>query len=432
MGVTVKQWKGAWWLFVNHRGQRKAKRVGVGDTGKKAAKEAAQKLQARLALGGPVREETETPTLAEYAPTWLKSYASVECKPRTYELYDSMLRLHILPTLGSLRLSEITRGEIRKLLAAKAEPRTIKRAGKDVTVRLKRSTLKNILAPLREMLNHAVEDRLIAANPAARLLRQRASQQKNEGEGKRVDIFTEKELAHLLAMAEKDFPKDADFITTAAWSGMRQGEALGLQWPDLDSHNGFVEVRRTVGYRKGKLNVGSPKSGKARRVDLPKVLLDRLSARYEKAKEDAALNEKAFCPWVFPNRAGQPQDASHFISRVWHPLLEKAELRRVPFHTLRHTYASLLIMRGENLAYIKEQLGHSSIQVTVDLYGHLIPGIHRGAVDALAEATKCNPGATEAEGERQGDAEVVEKDGGPCRDRTCGPLIKSQLLYQLS
>ena len=117
---------------------------------------------------------------------------------------------------------------------------------------------------------------------------------------------------------------------------------------------------------------------------------------------------------------------------MWHRLVEKAELRRVPFHTLRHTYASLLIMRGENLAYIKEQLGHSSIQVTVDLYGHLIPGIHRGAVDALAEATKCNPRATERREQPEKEAKDIDLFGGPCRDRTCGPLIKSQLLYQLS
>jgi hypothetical protein len=89
-------------------------------------------------------------------------------------------------------------------------------------------------------------------------------------------------------------------------------------------------------------------------------------------------------------------------------------------------------MRGESLVYIKEQLGHSSIQVTVDLYGHLIPGIHRGAVDALAEATKCNPRATESSETTERDSQVVDLGGGPCRDRTCGPLIKSQLLYQLS
>ena len=86
---------------------------------------------------------------------------------------------------------------------------------------------------------------------------------------------------------------------------------------------------------------------------------------------------------------------------------------------------ALLIMKGERLAYVKEQVGHSSIQITVALYGHLVPGLNKGAVHALAEATKCNLGATEAEVDSLEDSQVVEEFGGPCRGRTYGPLIKS-------
>ena len=419
MGVTVREWKGAWWLFVNHQGQRKAKRVGTGEAGKRAAREAATKLQAKLTLGEGIQEEPCAPRLADYVPTWIQSYVRLTCKPRTVELYESMFRRHVLPTLGHLRLTEIMREHVRLLLAGKAE------AG------LKRGTLQNILAPLRELLNHALEDGLIGSNPAARIGR-RLARLRSGDEGKRTDIFTERELSHLLTTVHLECPEHADLITTVGWTGLRQGEAFGLQWQDIDFHHGFLELRRTVGYRQGALLTGSPKSGKARRVDLPRTLQHFLRQRNERAIDNAALNQQAFCPWVFPNRAGQPLDASHFTSRVWHPLLVKADLRRLPFHTLRHTYASLLIMRGENLTYIKEQLGHSSIQVTVDLYGHLIPGVHRGAVDALAEATGCNLGATTDGWDIGDEAEVNDLIGGPCRGRTYGPLIKSQLLYQLS
>ena len=418
MGVKVREWKGAWWIFINHQGRRKSKRVGTGEVGKRAALDAAARIQAKLTLGEGFTED-RTPRLADYVPTWIQTHAKLVCKPRTVELYESMFKRHILPALGHLRLSEITREQVRLLLASKAE------AG------LKRGTLKNIVAPLRQLLNQALEDGRIAGNPAARLGRQ-LSRLRSGDEGKRTEIFTERELAHLLAAARAHCPEHADLITTVAWTGMRQGEAFGLQWQDIDFHNGFVEVRRTVGYRQGQLLTGSPKSRKARRVDLPQALQQLLRRRSERAVEQAALTGKPFCPWVFPNRAGLPLDASHFTSRVWHPLLAKAGLRGLPFHTLRHTYASLLIMRSENLTYIKEQLGHSSIQVTVDLYGHLIPGMHRGAIDALAEATGRNPGATTTGEASERDAELVDLNGGPCRGRTCGPLIKSQLLYQLS
>ena len=111
-------------------------------------------------------------------------------------------------------------------------------------------------------------------------------------------------------------------------------------------------------------------------------------------------------PWVYPNSVGKPIDALKRVHRVWHPLLEKAGLRRVRFHDLRHTFASLLITHGESLAYVKEQLGHSSIQITVDLYGHLVPGANRNAVDRLAEATGRNLAATGEEA-RGGDREVT-------------------------
>jgi integrase len=160
-------------------------------------------------------------------------------------------------------------------------------------------------------------------------------------------------------------------------------------------------------------------------------LVTRLKARLDRAIERAALSGQPFNDWVFPNRVGLPIDACHFINRTWHPLLRKAGLRRIKFHSLRHTYASLLIMRGENLKYISEQLGHSSIQVTIDLYGQLIPGFHRGAVDALAEATNATPAqprmdmGRELEPENtESDMEIEGLDGGPCRGRTSGPLIK--------
>jgi integrase len=78
-------------------------------------------------------------------------------------------------------------------------------------------------------------------------------------------------------------------------------------------------------------------------------------------------------------------------------VLAKAGLRRIRFHDLRHTFASLLLQNGESLVYVKEQLGHSSIQVTVDTYGHLIPGANRAAVDRLDDATSRNPDATSNE-----------------------------------
>jgi integrase len=98
--------------------------------------------------------------------------------------------------------------------------------------------------------------------------------------------------------------------------------------------------------------------------------------------------------WVFCTEQGRPLDGDNLRHRVFYKVLAQAGMRRFRCHDLRHTFASLLIQNGESLAYVKDQLGHSSIQVTVDIYGHLIPGANRAAVDRLDDATGRNPAAT--------------------------------------
>lgn len=90
--------------------------------------------------------------------------------------------------------------------------------------------------------------------------------------------------------------------------------------------------------------------------------------------------------WVFTNEKGGMLDGDNWRSRVFYKALEKAKLRKFRIHDVRHTYASLLIQAGESLAYVRDQLGHHSIKVTVDIYGHLVPGANRAAVDRLDDA----------------------------------------------
>ena len=127
-----------------------------------------------------------------------------------------------------------------------------------------------------------------------------------------------------------------------------------------------------------------------------------------------------------------PLDAMNLLHRLWYPLLEKAGLRRRRFHDLRHTYASLLLQRNESPVYVKDQLGHSSIQITVDLYGHLVPGANRGAVDRLATDTSGNLSATGKEdqgGERE---RSVEEDWSRGRELNPRPTDYESVALPLS
>ena len=136
---------------------------------------------------------------------------------------------------------------------------------------------------------------------------------------------------------------------------------------------------------------------------------------------------------VFPSEAGTPLDGRNVYNRYFLPAVERAGLRHFRIHDLRHTYASLLIQAGASLAYVRDQLGHSSIQVTVDLYGHLVPSANISWVDGLDAKDPVQPDATPAQLETADDEgesfEVIEKDGGPGRSRTADLRFRKPSLY---
>ena len=394
MGVRVRQRNGAWWVFVNYKGRRKAKRVGD----RKAAELVATKLRAKLADGDttpldpPQLPPAPAPvlTLADYAETWLKQHSAPGCKFSTHRVYETNLRRHILPVLGSKPLNEITRADCRALIAACREPKPQpqpvegdsqqpkRKAGRTATHgALSPKSIENICRTLSSILSLAVDDGLIPANPAFRLgkfYRQAAFP--------RIEIrpFTREEAQKFLTAASEHALREHPLFLTALRTGMRLGELLGLQWGDIDFNGRFIEVRRNL--VAGRLT--TPKSGKSRRVDMSTQLSTTLRKLLTERKEEKLRRGwQEMPPWVFCTPEGGPLDGDNLRHRVFYRVLEKAGLRRVRFHDLRHTFASLLIQQGESLAYIKDQLGHSSIKLTVDTYGHMIPGANRAAVDRL-------------------------------------------------
>jgi integrase len=178
-------------------------------------------------------------------------------------------------------------------------------------------------------------------------------------------------------------------------------------------------------------------------VDLSRQLRRVLSELRDRRLLEAFLQGRTSIAddLVFPSKSGTVLDGANLIHYYFTPAVEAAGLRRFRFHDLRHTFGSLLIQRGASLAYVKDQMGHSSIQVTVDTYGHLIPGADIAWVDKLDEpaaapteaATTPQPSATPAQPapieESEESLEVIETNGEPGRTRTSNPLIKSQLLY---
>lgn len=159
---------------------------------------------------------------------------------------------------------------------------------------------------------------------------------------------------------------------------MRLGELRALKWADVDFDTHLIHVRpnRTAG------EVTTPKNGKGRRVDMSLQLTSVLKRlMVERKAEKLKKGWQELPEWVFCGSEGGPLDGDNFRHRVFYKAVKKAGITDLRIHDLRHSYASMLIANGESLAYVRDQLGHHSIKVTVDLYGHLVPGGNQQRID---------------------------------------------------
>jgi len=325
------------------------------------------------------------PVFGPYAETWLEGCDARGLKHTTHRAYKVILVNHLLPAFGEKHLSEIDRRTVREFARLKRETIIKKQNEKEPELgalakpvrKTSARTVQHILCCLSSIFNQAIEDGLVQHNPAlkpGKILKAKAK-------GEDVNPFSREEEAAFLKAVEERCPMYSAFFLTLLRTGCRLGEAIALQPGDLDFHGRFIQIRRN--FTNGRLT--TPKNGKSRRVDMSTRLADVLKQHLVDQELEALGKDRSNPEWLFCNDTGNMVDADNVRKRVFYKLLEKAGLRRIRIHDLRHTFATRLLMNSESPAYVKEQMGHSSIQVTVDLYCHWIPGSNRQAVNRLDE-----------------------------------------------
>lgn len=368
MGVKLRERPGkGWYVFTDWQGQRKAKCFGKN---KRLAQAFAEKLTAQLKWaehnGEPLalsQPDQTMPTVKVYLGGWLETYAKVHCKTSTYRGYKRAIEQHLIPAFGDRPLHLLKRDEIKRLIARQIEAKKA------------RGTIQNYLVPLKAAYNQAREDGVVMLNPAERLgkLLQRSQDRREE-----MQPLTAQEVQTLLTVAESHYPALYPVLLCAVRTGLRQGELIGLQWGDMDSRGQFLDVRRGVVLGE----VTTTKSKKMRRVDLSPQVLAALQRVKEIRQLHAMSQGEALSPWVFLSPEGMRWDERN-LRRGFYRCLDAAGIRQVRFHDLRHTYASLMAEAGAPPKYVQKQLGHSSFQVTMDIYSHLFPDGNREWVAKL-------------------------------------------------
>ena len=424
-----------WYVVIDYHGKRKSKCVGTCEAAEKVRRE----IEARLALGTFDLGDEAKPTFAGYSvgknyiwdikafaaregkttneakrafreqkpEAWMKHYAGQKLKPSTAAFYLEFLSRYVLPRFGSCRLDEIQRGAVKDWIA-------------DLGGRaLSRNTIRLAVSTLRVVLNGAIEDGQLKINPAAGLGRFVKSQKPD----REASALTPEEAKRLLEAAKESCPQHYPLFLTALRAGLREGELIGLRWGDIQfgsdevDPNRYILVRRNYDRRTRKFL--TPKNGKTRRVDLARELRQVLmELRDQRLLEAFGRGQMTIADDpVFRSEAGTILDIrGNLVQRHFVPLLESAGLRRIRFHDLRHTFGSMLIQAGAPLTYVRDQMGHSGIKITVDIYGHLIPGADIAYIDRLGQAATCpRQSATQAqpteERAKEDPAEVLEDIG---------------------
>lgn len=342
-GSRHKRSDGRWeWRVTLPNGQR---RSFYGKTEKEARDKKNRAL--REAEAGIVTDAKLT--LAAYLSRWLAAQAE-RVRPSTWGRWERTIRLHVEPHIGRKKLRELAVSDVDTLLS------------KLVSGGMKPSSVNQVRSMLRTALTQAEREGLVLRNVAALAVPRRAERQ-------HVEPYTIEEARQLLA-GSRDH-RQGPLIALALATGLRRGELLALRWDDIEGDR--LRVERTMQWRKGP-QVGPPKTGAGRRsVLLNRVALDALGRARVRVNEARLLAGAAWqdLGLVFPNRHGGYQVDANVTDSV------KAAMRQagVPVknvHALRHTAASLLLAEGMTLYDVRHFMGHSSIALTSDTYGHLM------------------------------------------------------------
>ncbi len=315
----------------------------------------------------PVADERQT--VKQFLTSWLVTTKSSR-KPRTQIRYEQLVRLHVIPHIGSSALTRLTPQQLQGAYAV------IEKGG------LSPTTVRQVHAVVHKAFKQAVMWGSLPRNPADFVQKPRAVR-------KETTVLTPEQVRQFLA--DSKGTRFESLFLLAVTTGMRQGELLGLRWRDVDLDLCVITVRHAIQRIAGKFEFVEPKSAKSRRqVVLTADAAEALRKhRARQAEDRLRLGQH----WedndlVFANEVGKPVEVSNLTHRYFRPLLSKAGLPRIRFHDLRHTAATLMLGAHVDVKVVSEVLGHSQTAFTMDRYQHVTWAMQNEAARAVSALLK--------------------------------------------
>ena len=301
--------------------------------------------------------------MGEYLDDWLRDVVKPSVRSWTYRGYEVHVRRHIKPALGRLPLERLEPSQVQVFLNQKME------SG------LSPKSVRYLRGTLRTALNQALRWGLVARNAAALVDGPRVQRYE-------ISPFSPEEARKFLA-AITGHRLEA-LYTVALAMGLRQGEALGLRWQDIDLEMGYLRISKQLQRVDGKFELVEPKTARSRRtIVMPPIVTQALKKHRERQVEerpDGRLwNQLGL---VFTRSDGEPLDGT-VVTHDFHKVLSTAGLVQRRFHDLRHSCATLLLAQGVPARVVMEVLGHSQIAITMNTYTHVIPELRRDAAERM-------------------------------------------------
>lgn len=312
-------------------------------------------------------------TFGAFANEWLEKSAKRNLSPTTVAGYVHTLDKHILPHFSTMRMDSIKSIHITDYLIGLESNRLDGEKGG-----LSPATIKKHHDLLSNVFKFAIKNESIKINPVT-------NSEKPKLKKIETEVYTTDEVRHLFDLLDDEEPLHNLMIRLAVETGMRRGEILGLQWSDIDFETSKIRISRSLSYTKDSgYTLGTTKNKKERTVIGSRGIMERLASYHRQHRlnklQVAELWQGGSYFYVFSDMFGKPLHPDT-PSRWWRRFLARTGFKEIRFHDLRHTAATLLINQGVHAKIISERLGHSTISVTMDIYGHYLEEANQHAAD---------------------------------------------------